>query len=279
MQFPSMMYKHLVNSPITTADVKAVDVLSFKIVEDIQKFSRDKDSNESVFNKVMKDVKFSVHGSDQKLYELVPGGANISLTWNNKSLFCDALERYRLGEFKEQIEAIRRGLATVVPYKLLPLLSWQELETLVCGSSKIDVEFLKGMTTYDDGITERDAHIQIFWRMMRERFDDRQRAQFLQFTWGRSRLPMNQMEGDRLKIQGFHRAFEQDKINRALPISHTCFFSIELPKYSTLDIMTERVTYAMVNCSAVDGDGERQHDILQTSVTEDADPTHGSLFT
>jgi hypothetical protein len=31
-----------------------------------------------------------------------------------------------------------------------------------------------------------------------------------------------------------------------LPITHTCYFSIELPDYSTLEIMTERITFAMV---------------------------------
>ncbi len=35
-------------------------------------------------------------------------------------------------------------------------------------------------------------------------------------------------------------------VNRMLPISHTCFFSIELPAYTTLDAMTDRVSFAMV---------------------------------
>jgi hypothetical protein len=38
---------------------------------------------------------------------------------------------FRLGEFKQQVEAIKRGLATIVPLRLLPLFTWQELEMMV----------------------------------------------------------------------------------------------------------------------------------------------------
>lgn len=34
-----------------------------------------------------------------------------------------------------------------------------------------------------------DPHVVLFWRMMREKFSDEDRAKFLTFTWGRSRLP------------------------------------------------------------------------------------------
>jgi len=37
--------------------------------------------------------------------------------------------------------------------------------------------------------------------------------------------------------------------------SHTCFFTVDLPEYSTTEIMYERLNYAITNCSNIDGDG------------------------
>ena len=39
--------------------------------------------------------------------------------------------QFRFCEFDAQVSAIRRGLATVVPYQLLSLLTWDELELQV----------------------------------------------------------------------------------------------------------------------------------------------------
>lgn len=37
--------------------------------------------------------------------------------------------------------------------------------------------------------------------------------------------------------------------------SHTCFFTIDLPEYSTEEVMHERLIYAITCCSSIDGDG------------------------
>ena len=45
-----------------------------------------------------------------------------------------------------------------------------------------------------------------------------------------------------------------------LPVAHTCFFSIELPKYSSYEILRDKLKYAITNCQAIDTDG-RAYDI------------------
>ena len=37
--------------------------------------------------------------------------------------------------------------------------------------------------------------------------------------------------------------------------SHTCSFALDLPAYSTIEIMCERLNYAISYCSSIDGDG------------------------
>ena len=55
---------------------------------------------------------------------------------------------FRLNEYTEQVSAMRRGLATIVPFQLLSLLSWRELERQVVGGA-VDIELLKLNTIYE----------------------------------------------------------------------------------------------------------------------------------
>ncbi len=50
------------------------------------------------------------------------------------------------------------------------------------------------------------------------------------------------------KIQHLSTRYGEN-VDRMLPIAHTCFFSIELPAYTTLDAITDRVSFAMVWCT------------------------------
>ncbi len=110
----------------------------------------------------------------------------LQVTHANRQKFHDLLLRFRLHEVDVQCDALRRGLATVVPYPMLSLLSWRQLEQQVCGG-EFNLALFKKKTCYE-GFTESSATIRLFWQMM-ERFDDTARAKFLFFVWGRSRLP------------------------------------------------------------------------------------------
>jgi E3 ubiquitin-protein ligase HERC2 len=62
------------------------------------------------------------------------------------------------------VAAIRAGLASIVPTKLLALFTWEELEMMVCGKKNVDVELLKSVTEYS-GCRAEDAHVRIFWQV------------------------------------------------------------------------------------------------------------------
>ncbi|CAF4210459.1 unnamed protein product, partial [Rotaria sordida] len=53
--------------------------------------------------------------------------------------------------------------------------------------------------------------------------------------------------------------------------SHTCFFTLDLPEYSTTDIMYERLNYAFTNCPSIDGDGIMNDVINPTDFTGSPD--------
>eukprot|EP00954_Amorphochlora_amoebiformis_P007912 612328-Amorphochlora_amoeboformis.AAC.1 len=93
--------------------------------------------------------------------------------------------------------------------------------------------------------------------MMREKFSQEDRVKFLRFVWGRSRHPR---DNESWGSEKFHIAPHAASQNSPLgpdeyhPSAHTCFFTLELPEYSTPEVMYSKVLYAITHCTAVDGD-------------------------
>ena len=157
----------------------------------------------------------------------------------------------RLREGRVQTHAVLRGLSTILPVRLFPLFSHREFELMVCGTPDINVEDLKRHTRFGVSVNSADPHVQLLWQVL-EAFSPEQRSKFLSFIWGRNRLPATEEEwGDQcMKIH----TLEAASGDQHLPVSHTCFFSMEWPRYSTFDIAREKLLYAIVNCTDMDMD-------------------------
>ncbi len=77
---------------------------------------------------------------------------------------------------------------------------------------------------------------------------------FLKFVWSRDRLPLRASEFSHpFKIT---RLGTSGDANSALPMTHTCFFTIDLPEYTSAEAMSAKVRYAMENCTAIDIDNQ-----------------------
>jgi hypothetical protein len=120
---------------------------------------------------------------------------------------------------------------------------------MVCGVPEINVEMLETSAEYS-GCKPSDEHVKFFWQALKE-FNEEERSALVKFTWGRSRLPLKGSDfSQRFKLQTFNKS----PADNYYPVSHTCFFSLELPRYSSLQIMKEKLRYAIFNCEAIDGD-------------------------
>jgi hypothetical protein len=129
----------------------------------------------------------------------------------------------------------------------------------------MDVDLLKENTVYRvtyififKGCSESDTVIQFLWKCLEE-FSAEERSMYLRFVWGRSRLPLTSKDFPmKHRIEILHH----NNPDIALPTSHTCFFSLEVPKYSAYEILKEKLKYAISNCQAIDTDG-RPYEIWQ----------------
>jgi HECT-domain (ubiquitin-transferase)/Regulator of chromosome condensation (RCC1) repeat/SPRY domain/Kelch motif len=280
LDLPSMVWKPLVGAQVTEEDVKAIDTLSFKILEQVAELENNPNVTPEMFTDYL-DLNFTTIGSDQQQHELVPGGADRRVTWEDRHEFARALKEYRIHEFDAQVDAIRRGLATVVPIRMLSLFTSSELEAAVSGKQTVDIELLRAVCQYDS-CSESDPHIKFFWEVFADRFTDEERAKFLSFVWGRSRLPLTKNEFERpFKISRMYQA--DSNPDNYLPVAHTCFFSIDIPKYTSADVMYDKLLYAITHCVAIDADGttDAMSNLAATTtiMDDDDDTVQQSLFT
>mmetsp|Transcript_9500 Transcript_9500/g.9068 ORF Transcript_9500/g.9068 Transcript_9500/m.9068 type:complete len:231 (-) Transcript_9500:40-732(-) len=196
------------------------------------------------------DQKFVTCLSDGTEIELVPGGKNKILTKENALDYVEMVQNARLNEFQKQMRAMKKGIGMVFPTFLMKIYTWKELEYKVCGKPSIDLVHLKAITKYNE-CSEDDETCKRFWRML-ESFSDEEKSLYLKFVWGRSRLPiMGEQFGDKHTV----KLITPQNCDQSLPIAHTCFFAIDIPRYSTEEIMKEKFLYAIKFCQAIDTDG------------------------
>ena len=141
----------------------------------------------------------------------------------------------------------------MVAVEALRLMTWQELELRVCGRVTVDLDLLREMTVYRTGFTPSTPVVNYFWEAL-HRATEEQRAAFLRFVWGRSRLPLTAAEFPRSFAMQPRTVPEHSDPDRALPVAHTCFLSIDIPPWTSADVAFERLMYAVENSFAIDSD-------------------------
>jgi E3 ubiquitin-protein ligase HERC2 len=270
-KFPLLFWKQLLKESIT---IEAIDLQSFTIINELEKYIEQTISNDDIndiFSSIISELYFEVVSSNGQTYELIPDGMNIQITSLNFKQYSICYRQYRLNEFQRQIEFIRQGLCSVVPFYFLSLFTPNELEEAVCGKGQIDIELLKRNTQYNDGEEDQDKpHIQRFWTVIGQMFNEEQKKLFLTFVWGRNTLPSRDQDFT-MKFTINQYSIDDGDVDKALPRSHTCAFALDLPEYSTTEIMYERLNYAITYCSSIDGDGTFNDETNTRNLLEDSD--------
>ena len=148
-----------------------------------------------------------------------------------------------------------------------------ELDLLLFGRKDINIDILKEITVYEEGLSLASLHIQYFWKAL-ESFSNEERRSFLRFVWARSTLPpsitsssssndttsssSSSSKQPKLKIYS-PRGQSSANPDLYLPIAQTCFFSLALPHYSSYEILRKKLLYAIHNSPNMDADMVLHH--------------------
>jgi hypothetical protein len=248
LDLPSIVWKQLVGAELSVRDLELIDKHCVNQLEELRGMTEGTEEERITFEAL--DYTWTTPAADGKtLLDLCPNGRELSVRFDERFEYARKVEAVRLNEFREQVENMRKGMATIIPIQLLSLFTWQELELNVCGKNKIDMQLLRENTRYQSGFSDEDEHVQMMWRVL-ESFSHKQRELFLRFVWGRSRLPLTSVDFQQ-KFVVLSCAQNNDLV---LPISHTCFFQLELPRYSADNILREKLLYAITYCRDIDTD-------------------------
>ncbi|KAI0318271.1 hypothetical protein OF83DRAFT_1262061 [Amylostereum chailletii] len=235
--FARSLYRQILNKPVDYRDVEWIDPEYYKSLCWIL------ENDPSPL-----DLTFSVEGDEfgvMKMVELKPNGHHIPVTLENRREFVQLSAQYRLYEsIKDQLENLLAGFYEIIPKDLVSIFNEQELELLISGTPDIDVDEWRAATEYN-GYTSSDPVIVWWWRALKS-FNRDERAKLLSFATGTSRVPLNGF-GDLQGVQGtqrfsIHRAYgDADR----LPQAHTCFNQIDLPQYSSYEMLRQQLLLAI----------------------------------
>ncbi|KAI6119856.1 hypothetical protein EDD16DRAFT_1895336 [Pisolithus croceorrhizus] len=235
--FAKSLYRQLLGKPVDYRDVEWVDPEYYNslcwILEN---------------DPTPLELTFSVEADEfgrNRIIPLKPGGESIHVTQENRREFVQLSANFRLySSISEQIENLVSGFYDIIPKDLITIFNEQELELLISGTPDIDVDEWRAATEYN-GYTSSDPVIVWWWRALKS-FNREERAKVLSFATGTSRVPLNgftELQG----VQGvqrfsIHRAYgDPDR----LPQAHTCFNQIDLPQYSSYEMLRQQLLLAI----------------------------------
>lgn len=251
---PPLVWRYLCAYPITETEVEQVDSICVQCVREFRKLAPssaaesagdagDEGGPAELFDDVFGEDYFVTQLSDHSTKELVEGGARVRVTLPRSREYAEALLQARVHEFDVQLRKMREGLLSVVPEVAVLLLTPEELEGRVCGQADYKPEELRKGATYE-GLTSEDRRVQLLWKAL-EAATPLQRRLFLRFVSGRDRLPV------KLRVLPLTTQADPDTV---LPRAATCFFAVELPDYSSLEVMKRKLFYCIENCADMDTD-------------------------
>ena len=121
-------------------------------------------------------------------------------------------------------------------------------EKRICGESVIEVGQMKQISIYPNCQPDHEI-VRRFWNVFAG-FDYEERAKYLNFVWGRSKLPR-----DLAKVAHKHEVrLVMDMPPASLPRAHTCFNQLDIPFYRSDEVCRKKLLQAAENCSGLDVD-------------------------
>ncbi|XP_032434396.1 probable E3 ubiquitin-protein ligase HERC3 [Xiphophorus hellerii] len=174
--------------------------------------------------------------------DLDPENPDKQVTNENKREFVDAFVNY---VFNTSVEVVfyefKRGFFQVCDRDLVRHFTPQELQETLVGKDFCDWEKLKQNTVYEGEYNADHPIIQMFWEVFDE-LKENQKNTFLWFVTGFERVPILGLDKIKMIIK-----VESIKDDQYYPATHTCSSTLELPLYSSKDIMQAKLTEALSN--------------------------------
>lgn len=220
LNFPAALYKKLKGIEPTFEDLREIHPMIYSSLEKLLQI----DDPETISDL---DLNFSVVEGG-KVVPLVPDGENVPVTCANKATYVEQYTRYMLiDSVKSQFEAFVNGFCSIFSTsKIYTMLTYDELEKVICGSTVLNWQDLEKAAEYDNGYARDHPFVSMFWGMFHS-LTEEQKRKFLRFATATERAPVGGLRD--LHIVIVRNGPDSD----VLPTASTCFNHLLIPEYKT----------------------------------------------
>ena len=234
-----IIWKIILDNNIEFEEFKTIDLSIYNLIKELEEGL--KNNNKNIVNNY--DLYFIIKNSNNIDIELIKDGKSTKLTFEDLDKYINLVKSEKIKEFSIQMESIKKGIYSVIDKNILQILNWTQLEEMICGKNKMDINDFKAHTIYL-GYTINDNIIKWFWEWL-EKSDEKKQFKYLKFVSGRTRLPKPGTGSE------YTHTITKIIDNNALPRSATCFFTLKLPNYDTKELFIEKMEYVIENCSDI----------------------------
>ncbi|UJR08173.1 hypothetical protein I4U23_012446 [Adineta vaga] len=237
LPFPLALYKKLLNkTTIDLSDMKSLSPTLYRSLVSLLNYKED--DLESTLCYTF-EIERDVYGERRRI-ELKPGGSSLMVNQKNKQEFIDLYIDYIFNKScDKQFQAFSAGFRRVINSKPLELFYPDELMSFVIGNTNYDWNEFQKKTEYKGEYHANHKVIQWFWQVF-HKLDDKDKKKFLLFLTGSDRVPVfGWSQTQPMTIQRSHT----DDVH--LPASHTCFNVLDLPSYSSKEVLKGKLLEAI----------------------------------
>ena len=203
LNLSSLFWKKLLGEELTFEDLDLMDTSFTHLLDSLK--------DPEKLNEMGGEISYIITLSNGTEKEVIKGGKSIKVTPDNVKEYYELAIQSRLTEGDQQIEYVKKGFYSVVPEIISKLFSWSEVETRICGETKVDVNLLRSRTECNS----RDKVVEWFWEVLRE-FSEENKELYLRFVSGLSRMPT-------MSRNIRHEIHVIDYRENILPTSHTWY--------------------------------------------------------
>uniref|UniRef100_A0A8C9XJ66 HECT and RLD domain containing E3 ubiquitin protein ligase 3 n=1 Tax=Sander lucioperca TaxID=283035 RepID=A0A8C9XJ66_SANLU len=235
LHFPLVLYKKLLNVPSMLEDFKELSPTEARSLQQLLDYEGGDVEETFLLNFAITRENYGL----TEVKELIPGGESISVDKNNRKEFVEAYLRYVFSDsVSEQYSAFSSGFLKVCGGDILSLFQPSELMAMVVGNNNYNWEEMEKNAVYKGEYTATHPTVRLFWEVFHE-FPLEKKKQFLLFLTGSDRIPIHGMESLRIVIQSTTAE------EHYLPVAHTCYNLLDMPRYQTKEILCRRLTRAV----------------------------------
>ncbi|XP_063291143.1 probable E3 ubiquitin-protein ligase HERC4 isoform X2 [Pelobates fuscus] len=235
LHFPLALYKKLLKKKPSLDDLKELMPDVGRSMQQLLDYSEDDIEDTLCLNFT---ITVENYGSTE-VKELIPNGAETPVNNKNKQEFVDAYVDYIFNHSVASLfNAFSLGFHKVCGGKVLELFQPNELQAMVIGNTNYDWKDLEKNTEYKGEYWADHPTIKIFWNVFHE-LPLEKKKQFLLFLTGSDRIPILGMKSLKLVIQPTGGGDD------FLPVAHTCFNLLDLPKYTDKETLKSKLIQAI----------------------------------